>query len=217
MKSDDISEVAYQRRLPHRYVKGHTLFITWRMKFTLPAPVIRAFKEQKAELEQSIKDLSDDYQNLQRYQNDKKLFAWFDDILAQEQGFPDTLANPDVANIVRDSLMYWDQNRFFLLAYCIMPNHVHILITPNCGRLEVQTILSKTMYSIKRYTSNQINKLMGQTGAFWSRESYDRVVRNDEEFYRIIEYIRQNPVKAKLVSDWKDWPHTWVKETLDHL
>ena len=75
-----------------------------------------------------------------------------------------------------------------------MPNHVHMLITPNIK-------VSALMQSLKRFTARQANRMLSRTGEpFWQEESYDRLVRNQTEFERIASYIEMNPVTAGLVA-----------------
>jgi putative transposase len=79
-----------------------------------------------------------------------------------------------------------------LHAWVIMPNHVHLLFTP-------QVSVPKLLGSLKAASAKRANLLLGRTGQpFWQDESYDRLVRNDEEFRRIQRYIENNPVTAGL-------------------
>ncbi len=92
-----------------------------------------------------------------------------------------------------------DLKHYEIHAYVVMANHVHLLITP---RIEV----SKFMQSLKRFTAREGNRMLGLTGQpFWQEESYDRLVRNPEEFERIARYIEHNPVKAGLVKEPADF------------
>ena len=70
------------------------------------------------------------------------------------------------------------------------------------------TYIAKIMHSLKRYTAAKANKILGRKGAFWQHESYDHVIRSQEEFDKIINYIQQNPVKAGLVKNWREWK--WI-------
>ena len=75
-----------------------------------------------------------------------------------------------------------------------MANHVHILVTPHVSAL-------KWLAPLKGFTACQANRILGLTGRrFWQEESYDRLVRNGDEFRRIQPYIENNPVKAGLVD-----------------
>lgn len=51
-------------------------------------------------------------------------------------------------------------------------------------------------------TSKEANRSLDRTGAFWQREYYDRLVRDEQELERAIEYVRANPENAGL-SGWK--------------
>ncbi len=80
-----------------------------------------------------------------------------------------------------------------------MPNHVHLLITP---RIPVPKITQ----SLKRFTAQEANRILGLTGKLWQPESYDRLVRSHTEFHRIANYIEMNPVKAGLAIEPEDYP-----------
>src|SRR5260370_12579193 len=89
-----------------------------------------------------------------------------------------------------------------------MANHVHVLVTPSVA-------VSKLMHSLKRYTAREGNRMLGVIGQpFWQDESYDRLVRDEQELQRIMHYIEMNLVKAGLASSpeefrwsspWADW------------
>jgi putative transposase len=210
MEVSNPNVIHYKRRLPHAYTQNNPVFITWRLKFTLPNHLIQSLKEQKDAFEKEIETLSEDYQNMQRYQFSKKQFNWLDELLTQDIDFPQLLQRPDVAEIIQNALHYLDDKKYCLHAYCVMPNHVHVLLTPYCEKADEKSALSDITHSLKRYTAREINKLLEKAGAMWARESYDHIVRNETEFGIIIEYIIGNPVKAKLVEHWKAWQYTWI-------
>ncbi|MDU0371694.1 transposase [Hymenobacter endophyticus] len=106
------------------------------------------------------------------------------------------------------SLHHFHSKAYKLLCYCIMPNHVHVIVSPP----ENAPSLAETLQRIKGYTALQANKLLGRTGQFWQRETYDHIVRNSEEMQRIIAYVVNNPVKAGLVESWEQWPYTYWPE-----
>ncbi len=82
-----------------------------------------------------------------------------------------------------------------------MPNHVHVLF-------KVGTIapMSEIIGAWKRHTARLANKVLGRSGPFWSQDYYDTYMRDDGHELKTIRYIENNPVKAKLVLDPKDWP-----------
>jgi type I restriction enzyme R subunit len=107
-------------------------------------------------------------------------------------------------------MFHFAGERYDLVAYAVMPSHVHWLFQPlpewestlpDDGRTGRQRI----MYSLKRYTANRCNRLLGSCGSFWQAESYDHWVRDVDEMERIIHYIEYNPVKARLTARPQDW------------
>lgn len=109
------------------------------------------------------------------------------------------LRDPRVADAVQESIHFLDGTRYRLLAWCVMPNHVHVVF-----RILPGYDLKRIMHSLLSFTANRANKLLGRTGTFWQREYYDHMVRNEEELGRAIRYVLENPTKAGLVN----WP--WV-------
>ena len=104
--------------------------------------------------------------------------------------------------MVTDAIRYRDRHlrHYQLHAFVVMPNHVHLLMTPLVA-------VSRVMQSLKRFTAREGNRILGLTGrSFWQDESYDRLVRNDAEFERITHYIEMNPVKAGLAITPEEFP-----------
>ena len=123
-----------------------------------------------------------------------------DRILDSASTGPLFLRMPEVAKMVMEAIRYRDQRTCQIHAYVIMPNHVHLLMTP------FETV-SKVMQSLKRFTGREGNRMPGLTGQpFWQDESFDRLVRNDAEFERIVGYIERNPVMAGLAATPEEFP-----------
>ena len=109
--------------------------------------------------------------------------------------------------MVSQALHYPNGKGYELRCYCIMPNHVHLVV-----ELPLQAPpLAKTLQLMKGYSSREANRLLGLSGAFWQAESYDHVVRPGE-LDRIIRYVLENPVKAGLVDEWEKWPYSFVEQ-----
>ena len=120
-----------------------------------------------------------------------------DRLLDQARTGPVYLKQPEIAQLVIDSLRYGQDSlgHYTLHAFVVMPNHVHLLLTPH---VEVP----KLLWSLKGITAKRANQILGFTGrAFWQEESYDHVVRNGKEFDRIRGYIEANPVRAELAAE----------------
>jgi REP element-mobilizing transposase RayT len=127
-----------------------------------------------------------------------------------DQGYGECLLrDPRIARSVQNSFLFFDGERYRLTAWIIMPNHAHTLITP-CAGYE----LSSVMHSLKSYTANEANKLLGRKGQFWQPESFDRWIRDADHFARVIAYIENNPVKARLCARPEDWPFSsaWFRK-----
>lgn len=120
------------------------------------------------------------------------------------------LRNPQVADLVAAAIHFRDAKVYDLLTFCIMPNHVHMLISVERSDASLYRILQ----SLKSYTARESNALIGRSGAFWHHESYDHVVRDEAELERTVWYILDNPVKAGLCKHWRDWKWTFVKDGL---
>jgi REP element-mobilizing transposase RayT len=123
-------------------------------------------------------------------------FVWMDRFLDAATVGPRWLQQEEIAKVVGDALHYAESalKQFDLHAYVVMPNHVHMLVTPSVDP-------RRFMQSVKGYTAREANRLLDRTGEpFWQSESYDHWVRSDEEFQRITRYIEENPVKAGLVT-----------------
>ena len=99
-----------------------------------------------------------------------------------------------------DALKHFDGERYHLHAWCVMPNHVHVLVTP-LGR----HTLSSIVHSWKSHTANRANKRLGRRGAVWMPEYFDRAVRDERHFIAAVEYIENNPVQAGLCEQATDW------------
>jgi REP element-mobilizing transposase RayT len=133
----------------------------------------------------------------------------FDALLDGSSYGPTWLEQPQIATVVTNALHYAEEvlGRWRLLAYCIMPNHVHLVLTG------VHPVLHQVLGSVKQYSSRLINQQMGRTGqAFWHAESYDHIIRSQREYHHQVRYVVNNPVKAGLVPDWADWPFTFLRE-----
>ena len=99
-----------------------------------------------------------------------------------------------------------------------MSNHVHVVLRLlNDTEIENPWSLDKFMQSIKSFSAKKCNTLLGQEGRFWQEESYDRLVRDDVELRRILIYILNNPVKAGLCQQMKDWKWSYIKEIYNDI
>jgi REP element-mobilizing transposase RayT len=191
----------YQRNLPHLLPPGENLFITFRLAGSLPRAVLDTLRAGWEQLDQQQTGEGS-------YARQKRYFGRFDKLLDQAAVGPTWLGEPAVASVVAEALHHYDDYGYFLVCYCIMPNHVHLVVTLP----DTAPPLLRTLQSIKSYSASKSNALLGRTGQFWQPESYDHVIRDAAEMERIISYVLEDPVKARLTDDWQDWPHTYWHE-----
>ncbi len=85
-----------------------------------------------------------------------------------------------------------------------MPDHVHMIITP-LGDIDLASVLRR----LKSASAYRVNRLLGRNGALWQRESFDRILRSDEDVVAKREYIFNNPVRAGIVTRWEEYPWLW--------
>jgi putative DNA methylase len=218
-----------RRNLPHWYVPGAMHFITYRLAGTIPQQVLMRLREDR-QRRLGNKSQQSERDQATRLTAHKQFFAEYDrylDISCKVNW----LARPPVAALIRGNLYHHAGDKYHLLAYCVMPNHVHVLLQPitsvtTSGPLvpnrksasepatadfqsdeqeDAKSPLAEIMHSLKSYTAHEANKLLKKSGQFWQHESYDHWMRDDDELARIVDYIAWNPVKAKLAKS----PHQW--------
>jgi putative transposase len=110
------------------------------------------------------------------------------------------LRRPEIASLVQDALLHFDGERYRLIAWCLMPNHVHVVAEIVDGRS-----LTVIVRSWKSFTARKANSQIGRSGAFWHPDYFDRYMRNEEHLAQTVEYVELNPVKAGLVRSADDW------------
>ncbi len=169
--------------LPHYDADVVTQFVTFRLADSLPCSVIQGLQRNF-----ECGRISE----IEYYQE-------IDNFLDRGEG-PTYLRDERIADSIAETLLKFDGLKYELLAWVIMPNHVHILITPTDGYS-----LAEIMHSIKSFTANFANGTLGHRGRFWSPEYFDRFIRDRVHFAEVVKYIENNPVKAKLCKDIGEW------------
>jgi putative DNA methylase len=115
------------------------------------------------------------------------------------------LRRRDVAVIVQDALLYFQGQRYRLGAWCIMPNHVHMVVQPLPGYQ-----LSDILHSWKSFTATKITRLLNSRGPLWERESFDYLIRRPAHIAYFTAYIENTPVLAGFCASPGDWPFSSV-------
>ena len=179
----------YSGAAPHRDVPGVYQFITFRLADSLPQRVLRQLSKDIRRLPASKQE---------RFRR-KSIEHWLDTGLGCC-----VLARPEMAAAVRDALLHYDGDRYRLVAWCIMPSHIHVLIEPLYS-------LSRIVQSWKSVTTRwmlQNNEKLGLgvvERSLWQRDYWDRCIRDEQHFQTAIHYIHENPVKAGLCVSAEHW------------
>jgi putative transposase len=214
LSSENMKAYYKSRNLPHIFAEDKPIFITYRLSFTLPQKVKDQYKQQIDDWNKELASVSKEERALRLVEKDKRFFDWFDKLIAISPDVPSLLHKDGIREIIEASFQHFDGLRYTLLSYCIMPNHVHVLIFPLIQEDGKIYPISHIVYTWKKYTAAAINKTIGKKGSLWQKESYDSLVKDEVGLGNVLEYIVNNPVKAKLVDDWQQWKGTFVRERL---
>lgn len=169
--------------IPHVDPGEAAQFITFRLADSMPQTVLAKWKEDiKAGV---ITDAG----------LRKRIETYLDQNYGESR-----LSDKRVAALVQNAILHLDGIKYRLIAWVIMPNHVHLLIVTLPGYS-----VSEIMHSLKSFTSHEANKVLERTGGFWFKEYFDRYIRSGEHFRAVIRYIEENPVKARLCKTPEDW------------
>jgi len=167
--------------LPHRDEPGLTQFVTFHLSDSFPAAMRSEWK--------AVLKVEDDRERRLQLENylDRGRGEYY-------------LRRPEIGKLVEDALRFHHPQWYDLRAWVIMPNHLHFLVKIG------GTPLSKIVKELKRYTSREANKILRRIVAFWCEDYFDTYMRDAQHELKTRRYIENNPVKALLVREPKEWP-----------
>ncbi|MEN9990467.1 MAG: hypothetical protein RLZZ224_169 [Verrucomicrobiota bacterium] len=201
----------HSKHLPHWYQEGRTYAITFRLHNSLPQSVQQIYLQEKSRLEKVLDNAVKNQQGPLIQKTRREIADLYSQHIEKilDQGNGDSYMKDDaIAQIVSDSITHFDGIRYDLAAWCVMPNHVHLLIKPK-HEYELPEILQ----SIKSFSAKKANQMLKKSGAFWQQDSYDHVIRDEDDFWNQYSYIKHNPSKAGL----KNWKWQGAKEIVSDL
>lgn len=176
--------------LPHYNNRSTIQSVTFRLADSRPQSKLREMEEDLADLPLGKMDV----------ERRKKIEAWLDAGMGCC-----ALRRPALATLMQETLLKWDGDRYRLFAWCIMPNHVHVL-------METTAAFSKIVQSWKSFTGRWALEKNAELGlgvpgtALWMREYWDRYIRDADHFDSVRAYIEKNPVAAGFCQQASDWP-----------
>jgi putative transposase len=186
-------------QLPHCDYPGLVQFVTFRLADSMPV-------SRRGE-----------WEHLLKIEDDREKRTRLEEYLDRGVG-ECHLRDPRIAKIAEDVMLYFHNEHYELLAWCVMPNHVHVLVHV------WQTPLGKIMQSWKRFVATRAEVILTErrsptrregkiknaparrAALQWQREYWDTFVRDEEQERTAIRYIENNPVKARLCRVDKEWP-----------
>jgi REP element-mobilizing transposase RayT len=188
--------------LPHWTRDGATYAVSFRLGDSLPQAVLQTWLAERQNVVrtagQTGRALSEhEQQRLQKLHSERVetyLDAGHGECWLRQTG---------IAQLVADALRHFDGQRYRMHAWCIMPNHVHVIVEPFPGHA-----LPSVLHSWKSFTAKAANRLLGRTGEFWQTEYYDHLIRDEADYAHALHYLLENPVVAGL----SDWPWVWSRE-----
>ena len=173
---------------PHIEYKQYQ-FITFRLADSFPSSQIEDWKRE-------LEITPETPQNNEKMVKLRKLVEKYED-----SGYGDCILKDDrIASQMKDALFAHNGVDYNIIRWCIMPNHVHVLIEVLEGK-----VLMSIVKTWRSYTAHKFNKMLGRNGKVWMKDYFDRYIRDDTHFRDVVAYIDNNPVKAGLVKEPCEW------------
>lgn len=188
--------VRKRRGLPHWDVEHGIYFVTWHLADAVPV-------EERSAIEQRC----DWYASMLRTRSGPIVAAQLDLVHRYRRrlinrtldlNLGSCVLHGDAAALVANAIMYFDTARYDLYAWCVMPNHAHVVFS-----CDSRHALDRVLHSWKSYTANRVNELLDRSGTLWREDYFDTSVRDTKQLQQTIAYVLANPEKAGL----KEWPY----------
>lgn len=176
----------WSHNLPHWQQSETWVFLTWRLADSLPKAKLDLLEEQrKIWLGHHPKPWDEPTEEAYHERFSHRIDEWLD-----SGSGSCLLRKPENARIVAESIHYFDGNRYRLASYVIMPNHVHVLFSPDAAHP-----LGSIVHSWKRHSARLINAREDSSGSLWQPDYWDRLIRSQRHFHWVRAYIAKNPEK----------------------
>ena len=190
-----------ERRLPHWSQPGAVAFITWRLHDSMPTEVIQRWREERARwlLDHGINMCRPDWRTRLNSLDPQLRHSFVNSLSNRWHDALDAghgsciLRNTALAEIVAQSLGFFDGKRYVLMDFVVMPNHVHLL-----AAFPDEKSMLNQCESWKHYTAVQINRRLKRKDRLWQQDAFDHLVRTEEQLKYLRQYIAENPAKAHL-------------------
>jgi len=182
--------------LPHWTVDRAQYHVCFRLHDSFPNTVLECYKLERAAIITNAKSACKELGENEIIRIQWLFSSKVDRYLDQGRG-KCYMKDAKIAEIVASVLQYFDNIRYFLHVWAVMPNHVHVVVEPFLG-----FDLFKIVHSWKSFSANQINKELGLRGKLWHSDAYNHIIRSQKSYEFLVEYVWSNPDRAGL-SDWR--------------
>jgi putative transposase len=178
-----------RNRLPHQQQEGATYFVTFRLADSLPDELMKRWSAERAAW---LRHNPQPWSAAQEREHDRRFLLQLEQWLDEHHGSC-VLRTPEYRRIIEAALLHFEGTRSEFHASVVMPNHVHALFSA-----KPDWTLDELLQSWKGFTSRRINEHLGERGERWQRDYFDRLIRDDDHFWRCVRYIQRNPPRAEL-------------------
>ena len=184
---------------PHWTQSGAITFSTLRLKDSIPREVIERWDQERLSFPHQHGILCENWRTgrEQLTRSGRRDFEKHFNRIREDE--LDTcrgkclLRDTQTAKLIADSLMHFDEDRYLMGDFVVMPNHVHLLAVFPDGES-----MGKQCTSWMRYTATRVNRSRGESGPLWQSEPFDHLVRSEVQLEYLRDYIAMNPSKAGL-------------------
>ena len=185
---DDVNLVKYSgNHLPHWETTSVIYHVSFRLADSVPECLIRQWNYERNRLLNIARSESRILSN----EEVRRLQFLYSDRIERylDAGYGSCILREEIAaKIVKESLEFFNHQKYMLHSWCIMPNHVHTVFEMLGGTLQ-----REVLRSWKSYTAHAINKVLGRSGQLWQRDSYNHIIRSEKEYYNQMWYVWNNP------------------------
>ena len=170
--------------LPHWHIEGKIYFVTFRLADSMPADATMEYKRTIGAWQKAHGNVltTEEANELERLK-----LQTINSLLDRCLGCC-MLKIVEARKLVEHALHHFDHGRYHIHDYVIMPNHVH-LILQTINNFSIQSVIA----SLKSYTAHKLNELLNVNGKVWQSESFDRIIRNEHHYWKVVDYIARNP------------------------
>jgi REP element-mobilizing transposase RayT len=184
----------WRGRLPHWELHDACYFVTMHLHGAVPDAALRKLRRKLAQVQCAT----------QVERAHREYFVTLESYLESANDVSD-LEHPQAAAVIQEAIQKrMDDGSWRIIAYVIMPNHVHLFF-------KTEKRLRPLLTQFKQWTARRVRKTQGRSGQFWQHEWFDHWSRSAEQDEKIVRYICNNPVKAGLTHMPEGWPYTYVR------